>query len=234
MQHLGQLALARLFPPTCVLCGAPGLPGVDLCTGCMNDLPRNRPCCPRCAIPMPPDQPPGWVCGECRRHPPPFALAHTAFVYREPVTVMVAGAKFRGRLNLARLLGICLAGSLLDSHVELPDLVVPVPLHPARMRERGYNQALEIARAAAPRLGVRIDAARCVRTRSVTPQEGLERAQRRRNVRGAFEVGGRLDAAHVAILDDVVTTGSTAAEMAKALRGAGVDRVDLWAVARTP
>jgi ComF family protein len=147
---------------------------------------------------------------------------------------MVAGAKFRGRLNLTRVLGLCLARSLQLKEAELPQVIIPVPLHPRRARERGYNQALEIARAAASRLQVEIDAGLCARTRSFTPQEGLEKAARRRNVRGAFAVTGQLTARHLAILDDVVTTGSTAAELARALRRAGAKRVDLWAVARTP
>jgi ComF family protein len=116
----------------------------------------------------------------------------------------------------------------------LPGALIPVPLHPGRARGRGYNQALEIARAAAAELGVSLQPGLCLRTRAITPQEGLTRPERRRNVRGAFAVRGALPAGHVAILDDVVTTGSTAAEVAKVLRRAGAERIDLWAVARTP
>jgi ComF family protein len=197
-------------------------------------MPHNVRSCPRCAIPLTADQTPGILCGNCSRRPPPYASCHTTFVYRGQLPALVAGAKFRGRLNHARLLGLCLARSLSERDVEMPGLIVPVPLHPQRMRERGYNQALEIARAPARKLGIPVDPRVCIRTRSITPQEGLEKRERRRNVRGAFAVSGELPARHVAVLDDVVTTGSTAAEVARVLLDAGAERVDLWAVARTP
>jgi len=115
----------------------------------------------------------------------------------------------------------------------MPECIVPVPLHPERMRGRGYNQALEIARAASRKLGIAMDARCCIRTAAFRPQEGLDKAERRRNVRGAFAVRRALKARHVAVLDDVVTTGSTATEISRTLLDAGVKRVDLWAVART-
>jgi len=229
-----QGALSRIFPPTCILCGAPGQYGLDLCVGCLNDLPHNLHHCPRCAIPLPADHPPGTVCGQCQRRPPPYSACHAAFLYEAPIPALVAGAKFRGRLNTARLLGICLARSLFMRGAEMPECIVPVPLHPKRMRGRGYNQAAEIARAAAQELGVPVDANCCIRTGSLRPQEGLDKVERRRNVRGAFVAPHRLTTRHVAMLDDVVTTGSTAAEVARVLLKAGAERVDLWAVSRTP
>jgi ComF family protein len=109
-----------------------------------------------------------------------------------------------------------------------------VPLHAQRLRERGYNQSLEIARAVSRELAVPVDPAACARVVPTAPQAGLEQKDRRRNVRGAFQVVGSLPSSHVAILDDVVTTGSTVAELTRVLRKAGVARVDVWAVARTP
>ncbi|WP_242464139.1 ComF family protein [Thiococcus pfennigii] len=230
----GPSVLDWLLPPTCALCGAAGLPGLDLCPGCLADLPHNCAACPRCALPLPPDQAVGATCGRCQRHPPPFDAAHAAFRYEGPLPALVAGAKFRGRMNLMRLLGSCLLRALLEQGAARPELIVPVPLHPARLRERGYNQALEIARVPARALGLPIDARGCARVRATAPQMGLERAARRLNVRGAFQVTAPPAARHVALVDDVVTTGQTAAELARALRRAGVARVDLWAVARTP
>jgi ComF family protein len=154
--------------------------------------------------------------------------------YEEAVPALVGGAKFQGRLNLGRLLGLVLAEYLQRCNADLPDVVIPVPLHRARLRERGYNQALEIARATAGALSLPLDPRACTRVLITAPQAGLEKRERRRNVRGAFRVPRPPQAAHVAILDDVVTTGSTAAELTKALLAQGVDRVDLWAAARTP
>jgi ComF family protein len=146
----------------------------------------------------------------------------------------VGGAKFRSRLNLARLLGQCLADALRERGAEMPDLILPVPLHAKRLRERGYNQALEVARALGRELSLPVDARSCARVLSTPPQAGLEQKVRRRNVRGAFRVVRSPDADRVAILDDVVTTGSTVSELTRVLLTAGVDRVDVWAVARTP
>jgi ComF family protein len=147
---------------------------------------------------------------------------------------LVGGAKFRARLNLTRLLGQCLAIALRERGAAMPELILPVPLHAQRLRDRGYNQAQEVARTLGRELSIPVDVRTCARTLTTRPQAGLERKERRRNVRGAFQLQRRLDAAHVAILDDVVTTGCTVSELARVLRKAGVKRVDVWAVARTP
>ena len=117
---------------------------------------------------------------------PPFTLCHAAFRYEEPLPNLVAGAKSRDRLDLARLLGQCLARELLARAAEMPELILPVPLLPRRLRERGYNQALEIARALGRELAIPVDRHLCVRSSATPPQAGLARRERRRNVRGAF------------------------------------------------
>lgn len=226
--------LQRIYPPTCVLCGAPGDDGLDLCRGCRADLPYNRHACPRCAIPLPAGQSAGTRCGPCQRRAPPFAASHAAFRYEDPVPALIGGVKFRGRFNLARLLGQLMALSLLEQGAQRPELILPVPLHPRRLRERGYNQALELARPISAELGIPTDTATCIRAAYTSAQVGLDDRERRRNVRGAFAVARCPAAKHVAILDDVVTTGSTVTELALVLRRAGVERVDVWSVARTP
>ena len=226
--------IAAFLPPTCVLCGAPGTAGLDLCAGCRDDLPLNDHACPRCALPLPLAQPQDWACGACQRRAPPFATSHIPYLYRDGMIHLIGEAKFGGKLNLTRLLGLCLARSLRDRNVDRPEVIIPVPLHPQRLRERGYNQTLEIARALAADLAIPVDPRTCVRLRAITPQEGLDQEARRINVRGAFGVNRPLRVRHVALLDDVVTTGSTAAEVTRVLLAAGAQRVDLWALARTP
>ena len=135
---------------------------------------------------------------------------------------------------VARLLGQLMALALLEGGARRPDVILPVPLHPRRLRERGYNQALELARPISAALGVRTDTVTCMRAAYTSAQVGLDDRERRRNVRGAFKVVRSPVASHMAILDDVVTTGSTVTELARVLRRAGVQRVDVWAVARTP
>jgi ComF family protein len=145
--------------------------------------------------------------------------------------------KFRARLNLVRLLGELLADGLMDAAATpdwtWPDAIVPVPLHPQRLRQRGYNQALEMARLLERRLALPVAAACCQRIRSTQAQSALAARQRRSNIRGAFDVTAPLPR-HLAILDDVVTTGATVSELARVLRRHGCERVDVWALARTP
>ena len=232
-------ALDLVFPPTCIPCGAPGDDGLDLCAGCRAELPAMGVACLRCARPLPdavlatPDAP-APLCGPCRRKPPPFTRAYAAFRYEQPLPTLVGALKYRGRLDTLRLMGLLLAESLTQVDAEAPAGIVPVPLHPRRLRERGYNQALELARIVGRRLDVAVLANSCARVRATPPQTGLEAKARQQNLRGAFAATADLTGAHLAVLDDVVTTGSTVGEVARALLAAGAARVDVWCLARTP
>lgn len=172
------------------------------------------------------------ACAKCATAPPAFASALAAFRYDWPVDALVRGFKYHGRLPHGRVLGTLLAEAVLARAATLPDAIVPVPLHPSRERERGYNQAWELARVAGRVLGVRAYASGCVRLRETPPQAGLDAAARRTNVVGAFGVSRSFEGRHVAIVDDVMTTGATVAALASALLAEGARRVDAWAVAR--
>lgn len=226
-----------------MLCGALGWRHLDLCRGCLTDLPGLAPCCGRCALPLPAHVPDGLHCGACQRRAPPYDQAVAVFRYEGAVRWLIHEFKFRHRLALGRLLGHLLADTARwQAAASLPDLLLPVPLHPARLRERGYNQALEVARVAASQLGIGIDPNGIERVVATVPQLSLARAQRLVNVRGAFRLrrvphgarDPRLAGRHLAIVDDVVTTGATVGELARLLRRAGAARVDVWAIARTP
>jgi len=229
-QHmLGQLQ-TLLFPPTCLLCGAAGNDGQNLCSGCHADLPYNRHACRRCAIPLPIDR---IECGRCQQQPPPFDLTIAPLYYQPPVDYLVKSLKFHGRLSSARVLSELLAAAVAQRQETLPDCIVPVPIHRIRLGLRGFNQAIELARPLSSRLGIPL-APRCVRRiRHIPRQASLSASARRLNVRGAFAIGQPITARHVAILDDVVTTGSTVAEIARILRKAGVEKIEIWICART-
>lgn len=226
--------LEALFPPTCLLCGAPGVSDLDLCAGCAAELPWNHRCCARCALPLEGPALEGALCGACQRRPPPYRRCLAPLRYQTPVPFLVAALKFRGRLNAARLLGQLLVGALRQSGEPLPEVVIPVPLHRVRLAQRGYNQALEIARVVAREFGLPLDLDCCERRVATAPQAGLDEGARRRNIRGAFAVPTSLGWNHLAILDDVVTTGSTVGELARELRRAGARSIEVWALARTP
>lgn len=218
-----------LLPYRCLLCGAPGADGLDLCRDCAAELPRNGSCCQRCALPLPQLV---ALCGQCQRHPPPWQRAWVPFRYAWPLDRLEAGFKFAGDLAAGRVLA-----SLWQREPgpgERPELLLPVPLHAGRLRTRGYNQALELARPLARALGVPLAGAALQRTRATLAQTELGALARRRNLRGAFVATERTWPAHVALLDDVMTTGATLREACRALQRAGVRRVDVWALARAP
>jgi ComF family protein len=214
--------LARCFGGSCFLCrgAAAGL----LCAACDAELPRLAgPRCPRCAL----DSPRGEVCGRCLSKPPHYDATVAALAYEFPADALVHSLKFRGELALAEHLGAILDGCIADQDV---DSVIAVPLSADRLRSRGYNQAVEIARHVARR-SVELDL--CVRERDTPAQMDLPYAERRRNVRGAFRCTRALPGASVAVVDDVMTTGATLDEIASVLKRAGAARVVNWVVART-
>lgn len=218
-----------LFPPTCLLCGDAGNNGRDLCLACAESLPFNIPACPTCGLPLPyaTDIP----CGNCQKHPPAYDRSFALFRYEEPVRHLIHSLKFHARYSCARLLGEMLADSLVGLE-DKPQLLIPVPLHRSRYRERGYNQSLEVARTVSNRLHLPLDYHSCIRTHATQAQTELTAKERRRNLKNAFAIAKPMPLEHVAILDDVVTTGATVNELAKVLRKAGVKRIDVWACAR--
>jgi len=217
-----------LLEPVCVLCGDAGDGGLDLCRDCLRDLPWLDSACQRCAIPLPGG---AHFCGACQSSPPAFSRCLAPFAYGAPLDRLLQDLKFSGRLALARSLGLLMAGWLAQRALPLPDRLIPVPLHSARLRERGFNQSLELARPIARRLGVPLAARASRRRRNTPPQAELSARLRRGNLKGAFEAVGAMRG-HVAIIDDVMTTGSTAQELARTLLKAGATRVDVWVCAR--
>jgi len=222
--------LDRLLPSRCLVCGERGANGCDLCGFCRQSLPWLVAACVRCALPLGPG---ADLCGECLRRPPPQAATRAAFVYSAPLDRLLPRAKFHGDLAALRLLSSLMLGRLADA--ERPLALIPIPLHRQRLRHRGYDQALELARPLARRLAlpVRDDALR--RVRATAAQSRLDAGARRRNLRAAFAVRAGVSLpAHVALVDDVMTTGATARSAATALLRAGVQRVDVWVCARVP
>jgi ComF family protein len=206
--------------------------GRDLCQGCHLDLPHNHHPCRHCGLPLPAAAPRGSICGECQKHPPRFDRCLAALSYESPADHLISGLKFHGRLSYGRLMAELLGNYLNRRDEALPGLIIPVPLHPSRLRERGFNQALELARPLSQLFDIPIDSESCIRARATEPQSGLDKKERRRNIRGAFEMKGNLGAKEVALVDDVVTTGSTANELARLLRRHGVEEIEVWTVAR--
>lgn len=222
-------AARTVFSPRCLLCRESGADGRDLCRDCSAALPWNDSACVRCALPLPE----AGLCGACLQRPPPLTETHAAFVYGFPLDRLVPRFKFHNDLVAGRLLSELMAEGLCV--LPKPAALVPVPLHDSRLRQRGYDQALELAKPLARALRIPLVPQMLVRTRATAPQSELDAGARQRNLRRAFEV--RAEATlpdHVALIDDVMTTGATLQAAAKSLLRAGVARVDAWVCARVP
>ena len=219
----------RVLPGVCVLCRSQSRRPLDLCAECESDLARNIEPCPRCAGPTPT---PGYPCPSCQLDPPPYHQAVAPYLYRPPLTRLIQGLKRGNGLLEARILAhLCRNAFAADPP---PDIVVPVPLTWRRRVRRGYNQAALLARRIVANRGLRVDYRSVRRIRHTAPQRSLDAAARRRSLQGAFRCHERLADADVAIVDDVLTTGATAAEVARSLLAVGAKRVRVWTVARTP
>jgi ComF family protein len=212
----------------CLICGKSSQD--TCCEGCRESLPWNDSACARCGVALPV---PRAVCGACIKSPPAFDAAVCAFRYEFPINRLLVDLKFRGRLGHARGLGELLAEHVVRCRPgERPGAILPAPLGTARARERGFNQAAEIARELARQLKLPVATGLVERRRDTAPQSSLSAAARRRNVRGAFVIKRVLPSPNLAIVDDVVTTGATAGELARILRAAGARRVVLFSAAR--
>jgi ComF family protein len=225
----GRLAapLQWLFALRCLVCGEAGAHGRDLCAACHAALPWQGPACRRCALPMPQ----AGTCGHCLQQPPPLQEAHAVFDYAFPLDRLLPRLKFHGDFAAGRVLAQAMADRV--AVLPRPDAIVPIPLHRTRLRQRGYDQALELAKplAHALRLPLRADALQ--RRKTTSAQSRLDAAARQRNLRDAFAGVDRTRLpAYVVLVDDVMTTGATLHAAARALRDAGVERVDAWVCAR--
>lgn len=171
------------------------------------------------------------LCGRCLTKNPSFDETHAPFLYDDVMRFLITQLKFQQRYKHARLLGTLLANYLAET-TELAECIIPIPLHPKRYRQRGFNQSIEIARHLSNQLAIPLDLNSCVRQKDTPHQTGLPAKQRRKNIKNAFSVIKPLHYQHIAIVDDVMTTGATAEALAQALKRHGVSRVDVWVCAR--
>jgi ComF family protein len=219
-----------IFPHCCILCKAHCKQHLDLCWQCQQDLPYVHHACSYCAKELPNNV---NVCGACLRKPPPFNYTFALCYYDFPITKIITDLKFNHKLAHARVLGEIMAARLLQLRTTWPECLIPVPLSTKRLRERGFNQAVELARPIAARLHVPINFTSCRRVRHTEAQAMIPARQRYKNVRNAFVVNSNFKAKHVAIIDDVVTTGSTVAELSHVIRQAGAEIIEIWCCAKT-
>ncbi len=205
-----------------------------LCAPCYQELPWLQNSCSRCARELATDAK-SLICGSCLQNPPPYDNSFALFSYQAPVSNFILALKFHKKLVYARLLGEILAKKA-QAHYQdrsKPELIIPVPLHRRRLQARGYNQALELALPLARQLNLPLARTRCARVINTNSQSSTPANQRQHNVRNAFVADPSLKNRHILLVDDVITTGSTVAELCQALRAVGVASIDVWSCART-
>ncbi len=225
MSNLFTRILNYITPCQCTLCGSIGQS--TFCQPCLATLIRWQAAesCPRCALP----NTQGHLCGSCLKAPPAIDKSYAAFIYTDPIASLIQAAKFAQQWTLLPPLGQILAELPLDQ----PDILIALPLHAARLRERGFNQALEIAQPIAKKLNIHLEIGRLTRQRNTEHQARLSANARWQNMRNAFHYAGDLNGAKVALVDDVMTSGASLNAAAKALKAAGASEVQAWVLART-
>jgi len=228
------------YPPRCQLCGSQDnlhYAG-QLCTFCAADIRINDNACQICAVPLGGvkevsiDHP--AVCGHCTKQLPIFDVCWSPYVYAQPLEWMIHQFKFNARLHFSPLLSDLIAEKLANyiNEENKPDVIVPMPLHTRRLRHRGFNQSYLLIKPIAKAMNIPIDLTLCERVRDTAHQTGKNAQQRMRNIKCAFKIKLKKNYRHVVVFDDVVTTGSSVAELSKTLKQAGVQRVDIWCLAR--
>jgi ComF family protein len=225
--------LLRHIPSQCAVCRGWGAEAV--CEACSSRFAAQVPRCERCALQVPAGV---RTCGACLVEPPAFDAALAGVDYAHPWSALITQFKFHAALDLTEALATPLLTALRGRATPLPQLVLPVPLSPQRLRERGFNQAWELTRRVASALHLPADAHLLLRVKDSPHQLALPPEERAANVRGVFAVEplrrAELKGCSVAVVDDVMTTGATFGEIARVLKQAGAARVEAWALARTP
>lgn len=212
----------------CQFCGEPAGKEKEICGFCRSNLPWNTACCLRCGVALPSAT---ESCGSCLKKPPPVDQTLSLCRYEAGAKKLIQSLKFHAHHPAARLMGELLADRI-QSLRDLPEMIIPVPLHRSRYVERGFNQALEIARPISKKLGIPIGFGLAKRNRNTAPQSGLDARERRKNLKNAFSVKKQRLPQSIVIVDDVITTGSTVNELAQTLRRHGVKQVEAWSFAR--
>ena len=216
---------------TCILCASHNGENLGLCQPCLKDLPWHTTTqCPQCALITN-----GSICGSCISTPPSFDATTALLTYDYPVDGLLQHYKYNASLNLAQTFASLFAEK---KHTQLTmqnaiNVIMPMPMHQNRLKERGFNQALEIAKLLSKAFTIPLDYTTCQRTKHTPPQASLNLKDRIKNIKGAFSCQQSLQHLNIAIIDDVMTTGASLNELAKTLKQAGAGHVECWVMART-
>jgi ComF family protein len=217
------------YPYTCFICNEAGDNDLDLCVKCRSNLKAIGTTCRICGIAMHTER--SLTCGRCLAKKPHFDSIITLYEYDETSKQLIQALKFNSKHNCARTMGRLMSAGF-RHHGTLPDAILAVPLHKKRLRDRGFNQSQLIAQHLHQQLNIPLLNNTCTRTINTASQTTLKAKERRKNLSNAFSYNNQQFVNSIAVIDDVVTTGSTANEIAKTLKNAGVKHIEIWAFAR--
>ncbi|AZF29017.1 ComF family protein [Pseudomonas sp. R2-60-08W] len=235
--HKHQVYIWLKSVQTCLICDERADSVDCVCNACETELPWLMEQCDVCALPLPMD---GLICGQCQKHPPAYKQVIAPWTYSFPVDSLISRFKHQARWPLGHLLGRLLGRFLHhrfeNTELSRPDCLLPVPMPPKRLRQRGYNQAAMLARWLSSDLNIPYDEHLLLRPHETVAQQDLDAKTRKRNLRDAFALapGAWVQGRHLALVDDVLTTGATAHSLARLLMQAGARQVDVYCLARTP
>ena len=216
----------RLFPQPCVLCQATSEEYTVLCKHCLNDLPwHTSKSCMRCGLVAN-----NLICGNCIKEPPHFDKTYALFNYTYPTDRLIQHYKYNHALYLSQTFGLLMGEIILGKPI---DLIIPMPLHPLRLQERGFNQSLEIAKVVAKFANIPLAPNICQKIRNTPPQASLKLKDRTKSIKGAFNCIENLSGKRVALIDDVMTTGASLNELAKMIKINDASEVSCFVLART-
>lgn len=211
-----------------MLCTAPDGGNLAICPQCLDDMPwLQQSACPQCALPSYDSQ----ICGDCIKSAPAFDITRALFRYDYPLNTMLQRYKYQQTLHIAKTFSSLMEDAF--STTKSFDRIIPMPLHPKRLAERGFNQSLEIAKLLAKKLRIQLDTGSCSRIKFAPPQASLPLKTRIKNMRGAFRCDESLAGQRIVLLDDVMTTGASLHELASTVKSAGASHVECWVIART-
>lgn len=213
--------------PACITCKTTQSQKQGFCSGCYHDLPHISHSCLRCGLAVSTER----QCA-CKDEDWPFSVCIAACAYAFPVDALISQLKNQHKLSLSEPLGLLIASQIKRQRIELPELLIPVPSSTERLQQRGFNQAAEIAKVVSKKLSIPVDYSNVQHNKQNAVQKNLNKQQRLQNVNAAFTLSKPIRATHVAIIDDVITTGATTKAIAYLLRENGVKTIQSWAIAR--
>ncbi len=229
-----KLLINQVLPHHCLLCNKISPLDKDICQPCWLTLPWLLSSCHQCGRSLDIEHISPLFCGECLKHPPHYDTTIAPLRYQDEVIPLITKLKFYQKLPVARLLGELITERIIAKIPidERPTLLIPVPLHPKRLRRRGYNQAILLANHISKLTHIPVNQTLCQRVRHTPPQSKTKAHGRQANITGAFRVNATCHDTHIALIDDVMTTGATVDGLSQLLKQHGVARVSIWCAAR--